>query len=488
MIATRVTTGHIKAVTGSTFVSTLSWVLCGYCTAVVTGVVDALNFNFVAPRALEPVPAHLLLGLIVCAALLGTITGSLAARRVAETMGRKLPIIIAAVLFFVSAIGSAFPEIGIAPHGSADAAVTGMYFFYRFLGGVAVALASFVAPMYVSEFAPSAVRGQIGAYQQIAIAGGICAALFANWGIGLQGNDDWVLATGWRYMHLALAVPALVLFCMSFTVPESNVWLVKRGRVEEARTAIARSAEPEEVSAMMADLTANAQRVTQSAPLLSFGARVLFVAVAINVLQQFMGLTAISYYGPMILQRMGFYPDQALLGVLLARSLNVLATMLVVLVVDRVGRKPLLIVGAIVMGLSMLMLGALLATDGSAILGLVAMCCYLIGLGVSFGPIVWIMLSEIFPAPIRAQATSIAVWSQWSANLLVAVSFPVLFGSTLAAGALGGGVVFWIFGGFALVAGFVVLKFVPETKGVDNEVLGTFWRRQARVPGSAALA
>lgn len=478
----RVTTSHIRAVTGSTFVSTLSWVLCGYCTAVVTGMVDALHFNFVAPRALAPVPGNLLLGLLVCAALLGTITGSFAARRIAESLGRKLPIIIAAVLFFVSALGSAFPEFGFSPTGESTPAAMGMYFFYRFVGGVAVALASFVAPMYVSEFAPSAVRGQIGAYQQIAIAGGICAALFANWGIGLQGSDEWVSTTGWRYMHLGLAVPALVLFCMSFTVPESNVWLVKRGRVEQARRAIAESAEPAEVAAMMEDLTANAHRVAKTAPLLAFGARVLFVAIAINLLQQLMGLTAISYYGPLILQRMGFHPDQALLGVLVARSLNVLATMLVVLVVDRVGRKPLLIVGAVVMGLSMVLLGALLATGGSGALGLAAMCCYLIGLGVSFGPIVWIMLSEIFPAPIRAQATPIAVWSQWSANLLVAVSFPALFGSALAGGALAPGVVFWIFAGFAFAAALVVLKFVPETKGVDNDVLATFWRRQARAP------
>jgi SP family xylose:H+ symportor-like MFS transporter len=215
---------------------------------------------------------------------------------------------------------------------------------------------------------------------------------------------------------------------------------------------------------------------------------VLFVAIAINVLQQFMGLTAISYYGPIILQRMGFHPDQALLGVLIARALNVLATMLVVLVVDRVGRKPLLIVGALVMGLSMFLLGAVMATDGRGTIGLAAMCCYLIGLGISFGPIVWIMLSEIFPAPIRAQATSIAVWSQWSANLLVAVSFPALFGATIAGGALDASVIFWSFGGFALVAAFVVLRFVPETKGVDNEVLGTFWRRQAGVSSAAASA
>jgi MFS transporter, SP family, xylose:H+ symportor len=484
----KVTTSHIKAVTGTTFVSTLSWLLCGYTYAVIAGVVTALDHNFVAPRGLGETAAHLLLGFTVCSILLGTICGSLLARTVAEKLGRKRPIIIAAVLFVLSAVGSAFPELGFSPVGTSTSEALGPFLVYRFLGGVAVALASFVAPMYVSEFAPSAVRGQIGAYQQIAIAGGICIALCVNWGISLQGDDAWVLSHGWRYMCLALAVPGLALFCMSFTVPESPVWLMRRGRVEEARRTLEQSAEPEELLAAMEDLAASAQAKPVTVHVLSFGARVLFVGVAINVLQQLVGLTAISYYGPVILQRMGYHMDEAYLGVLVARSLNVLATMGIVLVVDRVGRKPLLIFGAVIMGLSMLALGSLIRTGSEPWLGLVAICCYLVGLGLSFGPIVWIMLSEIFPAPIRAQAASIAVWAQWGANLVVAVTFPWMFGSSALGATTHGALPFWIYGGFAFVAGFLVLRFVPETKGVDNEVLGAFWRRQSRVPAAAARA
>jgi SP family xylose:H+ symportor-like MFS transporter len=134
------------------------------------------------------------------------------------------------------------------------------------------------------------------------------------------------------------------------------------------------------------------------------------------------------------------------------------------------------------MGLSMVALGTVLRTGAAPMFGLIAMCCYLVGLGLSFGPIVWIMLSEIFPAPIRAQAASIAVWAQWSANLVVAVSFPLLFGSTAINAYTHGALPFWIYGAFAFVAGIFVLRFVPETKGVDNAVLGAFWRRQSRVP------
>ena len=484
----KVTTSHIQAVTGTTFVSTLSWLLGGYYSAGITGIVGALDHNFIVPRALPETAANLLLGFTVCSALAGTIFGALIASRAAELLGRKRSMIIAAVMFLVSAFGSAFPEIGLAPVGALGADAIWPFIFYRVLGGVAVGLASRVAPMHVSEFAPSALRGQLGAYQQIAIAGGIVVVLFVSWGIALQGDDAWALESGWRYMMLSLAVPSFALLWLSFAVPESPSWLVKRGRIEDARRALAGSADPQEVRVMLEDLAQGNRNVEASVPLLAFGARVVLVGVALNVLQQFVGLSAISYYGPQILQKMGYHMDTALLAVVIARSLNLLATMVVVLIVDRVGRKPLLIAGALIMGVSMMALGAMFQMHSSATLGLIAMCCYLTGLGISFGPIVWIMLSEIFPAPIRGQAMSIAVSAQWVANFLVATSFPVLFGSSMLNAWTHGGFAFWIYGGFAVIAALVVLRYVPETKGVDNDRLGAFWRRQAGLPKRARTA
>jgi len=473
----KVTTSHIRAVTGTTFVSTLSWLLGGYYTALITGVVQALDHNFVVPRGLPETASNLLLGFAVCSALAGTIFGALIARRAAELLGRKRSMIIAAMLFLVSAFGSAFPELGLAP-GAASSDALWFFILYRVIGGVGMGLASLVAPMHVSEFAPSALRGQLGAYQQIAIAGGIVIVLFVSWGIGLQGDDVWVLQTGWRYMMLSLSVPAFALLWLSFAVPESPSWLVKRGRIEEAKRELSRSADPEELRGTLEELKQGTRNEAPAAPLLSFGSRVIVIGIALNVLQQFVGLTAISYYGAQILQRMGYHMDTALLGVLVARSLNFLATMVVVLIVDRVGRKPLLIVGALVMGASMVALGFMFEMQSPATLGLIAMCCYLIGLGISFGPIVWIMLSEMYPAPIRAQAMSASVTAQWGANFLVAVSFPVLFGDNALGSDTHGGFAFWIYGGFAVLAAFVVLRFVPETKGIDSERLGAFWRRQ----------
>jgi SP family xylose:H+ symportor-like MFS transporter len=335
--------------------------------------------------------------------------------------------------------------------------------------------------MYVAEFAPSAVRGQLGAYQQIAIAGGIAIVLFVNWGIGLQGDDKWVLTTGWRWMMVSLAVPSLAFFWLSFTVPESPSWLVRHGRVEEARRTLLRSAEPEEVEVMLGELASSHDEQPKAERLLAFGSRVVMVGVALSVLQQLMGLNAMSYYGPQILQRMGYHMDGAFLGTLLARCGNLLATMVVVLVVDRVGRKPLLIFGALIMGLAMMALGSLFRSDNASTFGLTAMCLYMAGLGMSFGPIVWILMSEIFPTAIRAQAMSLAIAAQWAANFLVSFTFPIMFGDSALNGLTHGGFAFWIYGGFGLLAAYVVLQYVPETKGLDHERVNAFWRH-AKAP------
>src|SRR5688572_16789552 len=253
----KVTSSHIQAVTGTTFAATLSSLLFGYATAVISGALGAIEFNFIQPRGLSDTAAQALLGLTVCSALVGTIIGALLARPMASLLGRKRPMILASVLFLVSAVGSAYPEIGIAPVGDMGAAAIWPFNFYRMLGGVAVGLASMIAPMYVGEFAPSAVRGQLGAYQQIAIIGGMTIAYCVNWGISLQGDDPWLLSTGWRWMMLALGVPAAAFFYLSFSVPESPSWLLKRGRLDEARKVLSHSAEPDEIRTAVAELSAN---------------------------------------------------------------------------------------------------------------------------------------------------------------------------------------------------------------------------------------
>ncbi len=481
MKVAKVSTSHIQAVTGTTFVATLSSLLFGYATAVIAGVVGAIDHNFIVPRGLGETASSWLLGLAVCSALVGTIIGALIARPMAEWLGRKKPMILAAVFFVVSASGSAFPEIGFAPVGQLGPDALWPFIVYRIIGGVAIGIASLIAPMYVSEFAPSAVRGQLGAYQQIAIIGGMTLAYVVNWGIGLQGDDNWMLETGWRWVMLAMAVPAIAFFLLSFTVPESPRWLVQTGRIEQAHRALLRSADPEEARAMLADLAEDTEAAEKPEPVRAFGTRVIIVGVALSVFQQLVGINAICYYGPEIFRHMGYHMDAAFLGIAVASMVNMLFTMVVVLIVDKVGRKPLLILGGIVMGISMLSLGSLFHAQVTGMLGLLAICGFFAGFAISFGPIVWIMLSEIFPGPIRGQAMSIAVSAQWVANLLVSASVPWMLRDGFLNSFSNHGFAFWIYGSCALLAAFVVLRYVPETKGVDNDLLGAFWRRQAGI-------
>ncbi len=391
--------------------------------------------------------------------------------------------IIAAVLFLVSAFGSAFPELGLAPLGGLGVDAIGPFIFYRVLGGVAVGLASVIAPMYVSSSRPARSAASSARISRSPSPAASPLRLFVNWGIGLQGDDNWVLNTGWRWMMVSMAVPSLAFFWLSFTVPESPSWLVRHGKIDEARRTLLRSAEPEEVESTLAELAAggqqpeNPRRCSHSASAWSSS------GWRSSVLQQLMGLNAFSYYGPQILQRMGYHMDAAFLGVLLARCLNLLATMAIVLLVDRVGRKPLLIFGALVMGLAMMALGSLFRTDHASAYGLSAMCLYMAGLGMSFGPIVWIILSEIFPTPIRAQAMSLAIASQWGANFLVSFTFPIMFGASSLNDFAHGGVAFWIYGGFGILAAYVVLHYLPETRGMDHERVSGYWRTQAGVSG-----
>jgi len=470
----KVSTSHIQAVTGTTFVATLSSLLFGYATAVIAGAVDAINLNFIAPRQLSNTAANALLGLTVCSALVGTIIGALIARPISAGLGRKRPMIFAAVAFMVSAVGSAYPELGI---GATGPEAIWAFNVYRMIGGIAVGVASMIAPTFVGEFAPSAVRGQLGAYQQIAIIGGMTCAYFVNWGIALQGDDVWVVETGWRWMMLSLSVPALAFFYLSFSVPESPSWLVKKGRVDEARRLLARSAEPDEVNAMLEELAATSPE-EKPAPLFTFGKRVVLVGVALSVFQQLVGINSVLYYGPQIFARMGYYMDASFLGTVAVSVVNLLSTMIVVLIVDKVGRKPLLIFGGLIMGVAMLALGSLFHSQNAGVFGLAALCFYAGGFALSFGPIVWIMMTEIYPAPIRGQAMSLAVASQWVANLLVSGTFPLILGNDALNAAWDHGFAFWLYGTFAIIAAFVVLRYVPETRGVDSDHLSAMWKRE----------
>jgi SP family xylose:H+ symportor-like MFS transporter len=204
----------------------------------------------------------------------------------------------------------------------------------------------------------------------------------------------------------------------------------------------------------------------------------VFCGIALCVFQQVVGINTVLYYMPSIFETMGYHTDAAYLGTVVACIINLMSTMTVVLLVDKLGRKPLLVFGGLTMGLSMLVLGILFHLNQTGIFGLIAICTFLAGFAVSFGPIVWIMLTEIYPAPIKGKAMSLAVAAQWTANLLVSATFPMLLRSEALNTSWNHGFAFWLYGAFGILAAFVVMRFIPETRGVDSDMLAALWRRE----------
>ena len=263
----------------------------------------------------------------------------------------------------------------------------------------------------------------------------------------------------------------------SSAVPESPIWLVKKGHIDKALKHFSGSTEMEEVQAIICDLAATGEDGKAPA-MFSFGKRVVFCGIALCVFQQVVGINTVLYYGPTIFETMGYHSDAAFLCTLIACMVNLMSTMVVVLVVDKVGRKPLLIFGGLTMGLSMLVLGVLFHANQTGVFALLAICTFLAGFAVSFGPVVWIMLTEIYPAPIKAKAMSLAVAAQWIANLLVSATFPMMLGNDTLNATWNHGFAFWVYGGCGIAAAFIVMRWVPETRGVDSDMLAALWRRE----------
>jgi SP family xylose:H+ symportor-like MFS transporter len=274
----------------------------------------------------------------------------------------------------------------------------------------------------------------------------------------------------------------MAFFYLSFSVPESPIWLVKKGHIDKALRHFRGSTEMEEVQAIICDLAASGEMSDgKPTPLFAYGKRVVLCGIALCVFQQVVGINTVLYYGPSIFETMGYHTDAAYLGTLVACMVNLMSTMVVVLVVDKIGRKPLLIYGGLTMGLSMIVLGILFHANQTGVYALLAICTYLAGFAMSFGPVVWIMLTEIYPAPIKGKAMSLAVAAQWIANLLVSATFPMLLGNDALNASWNHGFAFWLYGACGIAAAFVVMRFVPETRGVDSDMLAALWRREEKL-------
>jgi SP family xylose:H+ symportor-like MFS transporter len=463
-------------VRGLAVVAALGGLLFGYDTAVISGAVGAIDANFIAPRGLSETAADSLSGWAIACALIGCMIGAGLAGPMSQFIGRRGGLLVSAVLFIVSSAGSAYPEFGFLWIGGEGPQALTAFILYRMLGGIGIGVASMLSPLYIAEIAPPRQRGQLVTYQQVAIVGGMTLVYFVNWFIALQGDDQWVLDTGWRYMLLSAVIPAVLFFALLLLVPETPRWLVMKGRMDEARRVLARLSNETDARIVLSEIDQSLRE--RSGKLFAFGGLVVFVGIMLSVFQQFVGINAVLYYAPLMFKNMGASTDSALLQTIIVSVVNVVFTLIALVTVDRWGRKPLLILGALIMAVSMLSLGFLFSSGNMGLAALIAVMVYIAGFALSWGPVVWVLLAEIFPNPVKGKAMALAVAMQWATNYLVSWSFKILDGNSTLNALFNHGFAYWIYGAMSVLAALFVYRFVPETKGQSLEAIQHLWARQ----------
>lgn len=409
-------------------------------------------------------------GFVVASALIGCIIGGALAGFVSKSLGRKNGLIVSALAFTVSAIGAWRPET-FNFFGTLD-----VYSFvvYRIIGGMGVGLASMLSPMYIAEIAPANIRGKLVSWNQFAIIFGMLVIYFVNWFIARNGDETWLINEGWRWMFFSGLIPAGIFLALLFFVPETPRFLVMKGREDKALKVLRRISGEQDAGRILSEIKNTLHE--SSAPWLSFGFFVIFIGIMLSVFQQFVGINVVLYYAGNIFRNLGASTDSSLLQTIIVGAINLLFTVVAILMVDRFGRKPLMIIGALAMGVSMTCLGCMFYFGQPGLFALVFMLTYTAGFAMSWGPVTWVLLSEIFPNSIRG-AMSIAVAAQWIANLLVSWTFPIMNDNTGLTSMFNHGFSYWIYGLMGILAALFVWKLVPETKGKTLEEIEQIWKK-----------
>jgi MFS transporter, SP family, xylose:H+ symportor len=452
--------GSILYLTLICLVAALGGMLFGYDTAVISGAIGFLEVHFELTAAMK--------GWAASCALAGCMAGVALAGVVNDRLGRRTTLIIAAVLFLVSAIGTALPR------------TLTEFIIFRIVGGLAVGAASMTSPMYIAEISPARMRGRMVSLNQLAIVFGMLVVYFVNYYIARGGNTEWNVTTGWRWMFGSEAVPALLLLGFLFLVPESPRWLAKQGRSAEAQRVLARIDGDANAELEMAEIqSALSMESASLGQLLAPGMRVvLVIGVALAVLQQVTGINVFLYYAPEIFRSVaGAEVDIALLQTIVVGAVNMLFTVVAIWTVDRVGRKPLMVIGAAGMGLSLFAIGTASMFQLIGPWLLVFMLGYIASFAMSVGPVTWVVLSEIFPTKIRGRAMGIATLCLWAANLLVSQTFPMMDGNAWLVERFHHGFPFLLYGAMCIVLIVVMVRLVPETKGRTLEEIERRWMR-----------
>ena len=459
------TPAHLLRVSLLSAVAALGGFLFGYDSGVINGTVGALQKAFNADSVGS--------GFNVASMLLGCAAGAFLAGRIADRFGRRAALFAAAIFFGISSWGS-----GIAT-GSLEFVV------YRLIGGFAVGGASVICPAYISEIAPAAYRGRLATLQQMAIVLGLFFAFLMNYlialGAGGASEPFWFGFQAWQWMFWMELAPVALFFVGLFFIPESPRYLVAVGRTGQAEAVLAGLSDPIEAAAKVEEIRATID--TNHRPTLKdlFDQTskrlhpIVWVGIAIAALQQLVGINVVFYYGEVLWRAAGFSEANALLINVIGGIINVSATVAAILLIDKVGRKPLLLIGSLGMALFLGILAVVFGTaevgaDGNLVLGdaagriaLVSANLYIVCFGISWGPVMWVLLGEMFPNRIRGAALSLAGLSQWGTNFLVTMTFPILLGT------IGLGGAYSLYAIFAAISGFCAWKFVRETKGRSLE-------------------
>ncbi|OOG45621.1 sugar porter family MFS transporter [Rhodanobacter sp. C01] len=439
--------------------------LFGFDTAVINGAVDAIRGSFSLDAAQ--------IGFAVSCALLGSALGAWYAGMLANRWGRVRTMQVAAVLLVAAALGSGL------------ATAVWDLILWRLVGGIGVGVASVIAPTYIAEVSPAYIRGRLGSMQQLAIVLGIFAALLSDaWLAGAAGgasHDLWLGLSAWRWMFLAAVLPALIYGTLVLGVPESPRHLVAKGRLAEARVVLQSVLNMHNDAALDGKLRdiENSLRSEHKPRLSDLRGKaagllpVVWVGILLSVFQQFVGINVIFYYSSTLWHSVGFSETDSFAITVATSIVNVLVTLVAIALVDKIGRKPLLAIGSAGMAITLGMMawcfsqatgsGAALSLPGSTgVVALVAANAYVVFFGVSWGPVVWVLLGEMFPNRIRATALAVAAAAQWLANFVITSSFPALaeIGLTFAYG---------LYAGFALLSFLFVMYAVRETKGIELE-------------------
>jgi sugar porter (SP) family MFS transporter len=430
-------------------VSALAGLLFGYDTGVISGAILFVQEDFNLSTFREEV--------VVGAVLLGAMIGAAGGGRLADRFGRRSVLIQVACLFILGALGTAFSPGAV------------WLSLGRVVVGIAIGIASFTAPLYISEISPAHIRGKLVSLNQLMITIGILVSYLADYALAAS--------RGWRWMFGLAAVPGLILLVGLLFVPESPRWYVKQLMRDRARAVLARIRNPLAVDAELAAIEASLTHQEGSwRELLSPALRpALVIGIGLAIFQQFTGINTVIYYAPTIFQLAGMHSHSAaILATAGVGAVNVLLTILALELLDRAGRRPLLLFGLVGMIFSLVFLGAaFLAENPTPVLAWVSVVCvmaYVACFAISLGPIFWLMIAEIYPLKIRSRAMSIATMANWGSNLLVALTFLSLLR------ALGRPSTFWLYALVGVAAWIFVFRMVPETKGKTLEQIEADWR------------